>query len=66
MDLGVGEVVTTLAVAGGGSAPGLQMPSVGVAISGDALRHIFAVRQFRSWPECEMDDDSGSPHRRSG
>jgi L-seryl-tRNA(Ser) seleniumtransferase len=33
--LGVGEVVDTAAVAGGGSVPGLEIPSAGVAINGD-------------------------------
>jgi len=33
--LGIGEVVDTAAVAGGGSVPGLEIPSAGVAIDGD-------------------------------
>ena len=33
--LGVGEVVDTVAVPGGGSVPGQEIPSVGVAVDGD-------------------------------
>jgi L-seryl-tRNA(Ser) seleniumtransferase len=33
--LGVGQVVATTAVAGGGSLPGLDLPSVGVVVPGD-------------------------------
>jgi len=33
--LGVGQVVETTAVAGGGSVPGQEMPSVGVSVPGD-------------------------------
>ena len=39
--LGAGEPVDTLAVAGGGSVPGLEIPSAGVAIDGD---HAAALR----------------------
>ena len=39
--LGVGEVVTTTAVAGGGSVPGQELPSAGVAVPGD---HTTALR----------------------
>jgi L-seryl-tRNA(Ser) seleniumtransferase len=33
--LGVGAVVDTVAVAGGGSVPGQEMPSVGLSVPGD-------------------------------
>jgi len=33
--LGVGQVVDTVAVPGGGSVPGQEIPSVGVAVEGD-------------------------------
>ena len=39
--LGVGKVVDTVAVAGGGSVPGQDLPSVGVALEGD---HTAALR----------------------
>jgi L-seryl-tRNA(Ser) seleniumtransferase len=39
--LGVGEVVDCVAVAGAGSLPGLDMPSVGIALDGD---HTAALR----------------------
>jgi L-seryl-tRNA(Ser) seleniumtransferase len=39
--LGVGRVVDTVAVAGGGSVPGQDVPSVGVAVDGD---HAEALR----------------------
>ncbi len=39
--LGVGRVVETVAVAGGGSVPGQEVPSVGVAVDGD---HAEALR----------------------
>jgi L-seryl-tRNA(Ser) seleniumtransferase len=41
-DLGVGAVVDTAAVPGGGTLPGVEIPSAGVAVPGDisaALRH---------------------------
>ncbi|MGQ0745007.1 MAG: L-seryl-tRNA(Sec) selenium transferase [Acidimicrobiales bacterium] len=38
--LGVGEVVDTLAVAGGGSVPGQEIASVGVAVAGDRSAHL--------------------------
>ena len=41
--LGVGKVVDTLAVAGGGSVPGQEVPSAGVAIDGD---HAARLRAF--------------------
>jgi L-seryl-tRNA(Ser) seleniumtransferase len=34
-NLGVGEVIDTVAVAGGGAAPGLEIPSAGIALDGD-------------------------------
>ena len=40
--LGVGTVVELTAVAGGGSLPGIEIPSVGVAIEGD---HLAALRR---------------------
>jgi L-seryl-tRNA(Ser) seleniumtransferase len=39
--LGVGRVVETVAVAGGGSVPGQEVPSIGVAVDGD---HAEALR----------------------
>jgi L-seryl-tRNA(Ser) seleniumtransferase len=39
--LGVGRVVDTVAVAGGGSVPGQEVPSAGVAVDGD---HAEALR----------------------
>ena len=39
--LGVGKVVDTVAVAGGGSVPGQEVPSAGVAVEGD---HAAALR----------------------
>ena len=39
--LGVGDVVTTTAVAGGGSVPGQDVPSAGIAVPGD---HTVALR----------------------
>jgi L-seryl-tRNA(Ser) seleniumtransferase len=41
--LGVGEVVDCESVAGGGSAPGLVIPSAGVAVPGDVLAHLRAA-----------------------
>jgi len=41
--LGVGSVVETVAVAGGGALPGLDIPSVGVAIEGDHAAHLRAA-----------------------
>ena len=37
---GVGSVVDTLALPGAGSAPGVSMPSIGVAIPGDRLTEL--------------------------
>jgi L-seryl-tRNA(Ser) seleniumtransferase len=39
-DAGAGSVVDTLALPGAGSAPGVTMPSVGIAISGDRLAEL--------------------------
>ena len=39
--LGVGKVIDTVAVAGGGSVPGQDVPSAGVAVEGD---HAAALR----------------------
>jgi L-seryl-tRNA(Ser) seleniumtransferase len=39
--LGVGECVDTVAVAGAGAVPGLELPSAGVAVTGD---HAAALR----------------------
>ena len=41
--LGVGRVCDTVAVAGGGSVPGQELPSAGVAVSGD---HAARLRAF--------------------
>jgi len=41
--LGVGKVVDTVAVAGGGSVPGQEVPSAGVAVDGD---HAARLRAF--------------------
>ena len=45
--MGVGEVVRTVAVAGGGSVPGQEIPSAGVAVDGDVTeslrRHVPPV-----------------------
>ena len=41
--LGVGKVVDTVAVAGGGSVPGQDVPSAGVALDGD---HAAVLRRF--------------------
>jgi L-seryl-tRNA(Ser) seleniumtransferase len=41
--LGVGKVVDTVAVAGGGSVPGQDVPSAGVALDGD---HVAALRRL--------------------
>jgi len=43
--LGVGEPVETAAVAGGGSLPGLEIPSAGVAIDGDRTAALRAGDQ---------------------
>jgi L-seryl-tRNA(Ser) seleniumtransferase len=40
--LGVGEVVDTVAVAGGGSVPGQDVPSAGVAVDGDHAARLRA------------------------
>jgi L-seryl-tRNA(Ser) seleniumtransferase len=40
--LGVGEVVATASVAGGGALPGAEIPSFGVALPGDRSAHLRA------------------------
>jgi L-seryl-tRNA(Ser) seleniumtransferase len=40
--LGVGEVVDTVAIAGAGSLPGLDIPSAGVAVDGDVTEALRA------------------------
>ncbi len=42
-DAGVGEVVDTEALPGAGSAPGVTMPSIGVALDGDQLAALRAA-----------------------
>ena len=42
-DLGVGTVVETVAVTGGGTLPGTEIPSVGVALDGDRRAGLRAV-----------------------
>jgi L-seryl-tRNA(Ser) seleniumtransferase len=39
--LGVGRVVDTVGVAGGGSVPGQELPSVGVAVDGGAAADVL-------------------------
>ena len=41
--LGVGRVVDTVAVAGGGSVPGQELPSAGVAVDGDHAERLRAA-----------------------
>ena len=38
--LGVGELVDCAAVAGGGTLPGVEIPSAGIAVDGDVLRRL--------------------------
>ncbi|MDQ3946023.1 MAG: L-seryl-tRNA(Sec) selenium transferase, partial [Actinomycetota bacterium] len=40
--LGIGEVIDTEAIAGGGSVPGNGIPSVGVAVDGDRTASLRA------------------------
>src|SRR5207248_11440536 len=40
--LGVGEVVDTMAIAGAGSLPGLDIPSAGIAVDGDVTAALRA------------------------
>ncbi|HUQ39164.1 MAG TPA: L-seryl-tRNA(Sec) selenium transferase [Acidimicrobiales bacterium] len=40
--IGVGAVIDTVAMAGGGSAPGMEIPSAGIAVDGD---HAAALRR---------------------
>ena len=39
--LGVGEIVETMAVTGGGTMPDVEIPSIGIALDGD---HVDALR----------------------
>jgi L-seryl-tRNA(Ser) seleniumtransferase len=39
-DLGVGEVVECASVTGGGTLPGVEIPSAGVAVSGDVTARL--------------------------
>ena len=65
--LGVGEPVSCTSVAGGGSAPGLEIPSAGVALDGDhasALRAhdppvVARVREGRTILDLRTVDPSG-------
>jgi L-seryl-tRNA(Ser) seleniumtransferase len=67
--LGAGEPVDTMAVAGGGSVPGLEIPSAGVAIDGDhsaALRAhdppvIARVREGRTVCDLRTVDPADDP-----
>jgi L-seryl-tRNA(Ser) seleniumtransferase len=58
--LGVGKVVDTVAVAGGGSVPGQDVPSAGVALDGDhaaALRRLdppIVARVHEGMTICDM------------
>ena len=53
--LEVGEVVDCSAVVGGGSAPGTEIPSAGVALAGD---HTATLRDFEPPVIARMRDDS--------
>ncbi len=58
--LGVGKVVDTVAVAGGGSVPGQELPSAGVAIDGDHAAPLRAgsppivARVHEGWTICDL------------
>jgi len=58
--LGVGKVVDTVAVAGGGSVPGQEVPSAGVAIDGDHAARLRAggppivARVHEGWTVCDL------------
>jgi L-seryl-tRNA(Ser) seleniumtransferase len=41
--IGAGEVVTCASVAGGGSLPGLEIPSAGIAVAGDRTAELRAA-----------------------
>ncbi|MGI8807912.1 MAG: L-seryl-tRNA(Sec) selenium transferase [Acidimicrobiales bacterium] len=58
--LGVGKVVDTVAVAGGGSVPGQEVPSAGVAVHGDFAARLRAgsppivARVHEGWTVCDL------------
>ena len=58
--LGVGKVVDTVAVAGGGSVPGEEVPSAGVALDGDHAARLRAgsppvvARVHEGWTICDL------------
>ena len=58
--LGVGKVVDTVAVAGGGSVPGQEVPSAGVAVDGDHAARLrtgappIVARVHEGWTICDM------------
>ncbi|HEV2757922.1 MAG TPA: L-seryl-tRNA(Sec) selenium transferase [Acidimicrobiales bacterium] len=58
--LGVGKVVDTVAVAGGGSVPGQEVPSAGVALDGDLAARLRAgtppsvARVHEGWTICDL------------
>jgi len=58
--LGVGKVVDTVAVAGGGSVPGQEVPSAGVAIDGDHAARLrvgslpIVARVHEGWTICDL------------
>jgi L-seryl-tRNA(Ser) seleniumtransferase len=58
--LGVGKVVDTVAVAGGGSVPGQEVPSAGVAIDGDHAARLrtgappIVARVHDGWTICDL------------
>ena len=58
--LGVGKVVDTVAVAGGGSVPGQDVPSAGVALDGDHAAHLrrhdppIVVRVHEGMTVCDL------------
>ena len=58
--LGVGKVVDTVAVAGGGSVPGQEVPSAGVAIDGDHAAQLrshdppIVARVHDGWTMCDL------------
>jgi L-seryl-tRNA(Ser) seleniumtransferase len=58
--LGVGKVVDTVAVAGGGSVPGQDVPSAGIAVDGDHAARLRAgsppivARVHEGWTICDL------------
>jgi len=58
--LGVGKVVGTVAVAGGGSVPGQEVPSAGVAVDGDHAARLrtgsppIVARVHEGWTICDL------------